>query len=68
MGSIMDNDIVREKLSVHMHTVMTTWKRLQKLLQHESQITLDGKSLTIADVVAVARCVHIGENLFKVLT
>lgn len=39
----------------HRHATELTWNRLQNLLQGRSKVTLDGESLTISDVIAVAQ-------------
>lgn len=39
----------------HIATTAAIWDRLQALIQGQSNVVLDGKSLSIADVVAVAQ-------------
>lgn len=43
------------KSKTHLSTTASTWKRLQTLLHSGADVVLDGNSLSIADVVAVAQ-------------
>jgi hypothetical protein len=52
-----------QKPNAHLHTVAVTWHRLQNVLRGRSKVILDGMSLTIADVVAVAQYALPEDNL-----
>lgn len=52
-----------QKPSRHLHATAATWSRLQDLIQNRSKVILDGMSLSIADVVAVAQYVLHEDNV-----
>ncbi|KAF5025588.1 hypothetical protein F66182_2332 [Fusarium sp. NRRL 66182] len=48
--------MIRPDVSLHAKSTLDTWKQMQRYKEGTDEVVLDGNSLDIASVVAVARC------------